>query len=63
MIVGHLPREISRPTKYLLDQGAIVTATITSGHYRKSPLFQSGLEIRCEISSYLTKKSFHRPKK
>ena len=30
MIVGHLPREISRPTKCLLDRGAIVTATITS---------------------------------
>ena len=43
MIVGHLPREISRPTKCLLDRGAIVTATITSEHHRKSPLFQGGL--------------------
>ena len=50
MIVGHLPREISRPTKYLLDRGAIVTATITPEHYRKSPLFQDGLEIRCVIT-------------
>ena len=25
-IVGHLPREISRPTKFLLDRGAKVTA-------------------------------------
>ena len=47
MIVGHLSREISRSTTYLLDRGAIVTATITSEHYRKSPLFQSGLEMRC----------------
>ena len=46
MIVGHLPREMSRPIKYLLDRGAIVTATITSEHYRKSLLFQGGLEIR-----------------
>ena len=45
MIVGHIPREISRPTKHLLDQGAIVTATITSEHYRKSLLFQGGLEL------------------
>ena len=46
MIVGHTLREISRPIKYLLDQGANVTGTITSEHYRKSPLFQGGLEIR-----------------
>ena len=44
MIVGHLPREILRPTKYLLDRGA--TATITSEDYRKSSLFQGGLEIK-----------------
>ena len=46
MIVGHTLREISRPIKYLLDQGTNVTGTITSEHYRKSPLFQGGLEIR-----------------
>ena len=50
MIVGYLPREISRLTKYLLDQGAIVTAPITSEHYRKFPLFQGGREIRCVIT-------------
>ena len=33
VIVGHLAREISRPTKHLLERGAIVTATITSEHY------------------------------
>ena len=44
-IVGHLPREISRPTKYLLDRGAIVKAIITYSYYRRSPLFQGGLEI------------------
>ena len=49
VIVGHLPREISRPTKYLLDRGTLVTATIMSEHYRKSLLFQGGLEIRCVI--------------
>ena len=50
MIVGDLPREISRATKYLSDQGVIVTATNTSEHYRKSPFFQEGLEIRCVIT-------------
>ena len=32
-IVGHLPMEISRPTKYLIDQGARITATLTSTSY------------------------------
>ena len=50
MVAGHLPREISRPTKYLLNQGAIVTAIITSEHYWKSPLFQGELETRCVIT-------------
>ena len=44
-IVGHLPREISRPTKFLLDRGAKVTAQLTGTHYRRSPLFQGGREI------------------
>lgn len=48
--VGHLPREISRPTKYLLDRGATVVAKLTATHYRRSPLFQGGLEIACEIT-------------
>ena len=54
MIIGHLPREISRATKYSFDRGAIVTATITPEHYRKCPLFQAGLEIRCVITVTVT---------
>ena len=46
-IVGHFPREISRPTKFFLDRGAKVTAQLTGTHYRRSPLFQGGLEIPC----------------
>ena len=38
--VGHLPREISRPTKHLLDRGATVKAVITCSYYRRSPLFK-----------------------
>ena len=49
-IVGHLPREISRPTKFLLDRGAKVTAQLTGTHYRRSPLFQGGLEIPCLVT-------------
>lgn len=48
--VGHLPKEISRVTKYLLDRGATASATLTSEHYRRSPLVQGGLEIPCQVS-------------
>ena len=30
--VGHLPMEISRTTKFLIDRGATVTAELTSDH-------------------------------
>ena len=48
--VRHLPREISRPTKYLLDRGATVKAVITCSYNRRSPLFQGGLEIPCSVT-------------
>ena len=48
--VGHLPREISRATKFLLDRGAVVTTTISSNTYRRSPLVQGGLEIPCTVT-------------
>ena len=50
---GHLPREISRPTKFLLDRVAEIVAEIESSHYRRSPLIQGGLEIRCKVSATL----------
>ena len=48
--MGHLPREISRATKFLLDRSATVNAKLSSAHYRKSPLFQGVLEIACIIT-------------
>jgi len=48
-IVGHLPREISRPTKFLLARGAVMYAEISSVKYRKSPLVQGGLELSCIV--------------
>ena len=48
--VGHLPMEISRPTKFLLQRGAIVFATLSSTTYRRSPLVQGGLEIPCKVT-------------
>ena len=49
-IVGHLPMEISRVTKFLLDGGANVFAKLTSTHYRRSPLVQGGIEIPCAVT-------------
>ena len=48
-IVGHLPKEISRVTKYLLDRGFTMYCKLSSRHYRRSPLVQGGLEIQCEV--------------
>ena len=48
--VGHLPREISWPTKYLLDRGATVKAVIICSYYHRSPLFEGDLEIPCSIT-------------
>ena len=49
-ILGHLPMEISRVTKFLLDRGANVSAKLTSTHYRRSPLVQGGIEIPCVVT-------------
>ena len=49
VLSAHLPREISRPTKYPVDRGASVTATLTDVKYRRSPLFQGVLEIPCQV--------------
>ena len=46
---GHLPREISRATKFLLDRGARISASLIGNRYRRSPLFQGGLEIPCRV--------------
>ena len=48
-IVGHLPRELSRITMFLLLRGATVIAKLCETHYRQSPLVQGGLEIPCVI--------------
>ena len=47
-ILGHLPKEISRVTKYFLDRGASMYCKLSSEHYRRSP-FARGLEIECEV--------------
>ena len=47
--VGHLPQEISRPTKFLLDRGVVMHAEISSLKYKNSPLVQSRLELPCIV--------------
>lgn len=49
-IVGHLPRELSRVTKFLIERGAALYLTLTSTNYRRSPLVQGGLEIACQVN-------------
>ena len=50
-IVGHLPIDISRPTMYLLDRGAVFTVEeLTSTNYRRSPFIQGGLEIPAKVT-------------
>ena len=46
--VGCLPGEVSRITKFILDPGAKVPATLKSMNFRCSPLVQGSLEIACE---------------
>ena len=48
-IVGHLPIEISRASKYLMDRGASFTVQLTSKNYGRSPLIQGGLEIPAKV--------------
>ena len=52
-IVGHLPMEQSRITKFLMGQGARLTATLRTTYYRKSSLMQDGLEIPCAVDVYM----------
>ena len=49
-IVSHLPREISRSTKFLLGRGAKVTAQLTGIHYRRLPRIQEVFEIPCLVT-------------
>ena len=52
-IVGHLPLEMSWFTRFLLDRGATITATLSSMHYRRLPLVQGGLEIPYVVNAKL----------
>ena len=54
-IVGDLPHEITRPTKFLIDRGATVIATVWSKNVWRSSLFQGGLKILCRVKVVMPK--------
>ena len=48
-IIGHLPREISRATRFFLLRGGMIHLKVTDEKCRRSPLIQGGLEIPVEV--------------
>ena len=48
-IVGHLPMELSRISKFILDRGAKIEVELRETYYLRSPLVQGGLEIPCDL--------------
>ena len=53
-IVGHIPKEISRCIRYIVEHGASVDAFVLATHHRPSPLIQGGLEIPIKLVVKLT---------
>ena len=49
-IIGHLPREISRPTRFFLLGGGVAVAEVINTTHRRSPLVQGGLEIPVKVA-------------
>ena len=49
-MVVHLPSELARITKIIIDRGAKVTAELVEKHCHRSPLIKGGLEIPCKVS-------------
>ena len=53
-IVGPIPKEISRYTRYVIEHGASVDAFVLATHHCPSPLIQGGLEIPIKLVVQLT---------
>ena len=49
-IVGHLPIEMSRITKFIVDREAKCTLKIRGMHYRRGPFVQGGLKVPCKLT-------------
>ena len=48
-IIGHLPREISRPTPFFLLRGGVAFVEVINTTHRRSSLVQGGLEIPVKV--------------
>ena len=48
-IIGCLPMELSRISKFILDKGAKIEVKLHKTRYRRSPVIQGGLEIPCDL--------------
>ena len=48
-IIGHLPREISRPTRFFLLREGFVFGEVINTTHKRSPLVQRGLEIPVKV--------------
>ena len=53
-IVGRIPKEISRYTRYIVEHGVSVDAFVCASHHHPSPLIQEGLEIPIKLVVKLT---------
>ena len=49
VVVGYIPRELSRYMWHALDSGVIISGKIISDKFKSSPLFQGGLEIPIKV--------------
>ena len=58
-IVDHLSMEIASVTKFLLDRGAVIIATLNTTNHRRSPLVQGGLEIACKVTVRMPRPLYH----
>ena len=54
LIVGQIPKEISRYTRCIVEHGASVDAFVLATHHRPSPLIQGGPEIPIKLVVKLT---------
>ena len=48
-IIRHLPMELSRISKFILDRGAKIEVKLRETHYCRSPLVQGDLAVPCDL--------------
>ena len=50
VVVGHIPRELSRYVWYALEKGAKFNGEVLTAKVKRSPLIQGGLEIPIKVN-------------